>query len=225
MPEDISASCCWWLQRGGAEMTEKCCACFSAPRLTHLTAPSASLPSRIPQPRSGLGGRGQELSLPAGSSDGSHTQSAGPDHESDPSCTPLEEGSLGVLHTASLGRLLHGTRCLGWSGASVLRVLPAGVLQEWGCVRAGAVQEGQTELGGGLRAREQGNWEHRSQTRGEREVGMGKNPHFQGKIRQGREEAMENERRRRGNGQGKIKATTAAGSGDLVCSCPRFASP
>lgn len=31
-------------------------------------------------------------------------------------CIPLGEGSLGVLHAASLGWLLHGTRCLGWSG-------------------------------------------------------------------------------------------------------------
>lgn len=210
----------WWSRDDGEVL---CLLLSSSPHPSHCSfclAPQQDPPAKE---RAGWPGTGA-LSLPAGSSDGSHTQSTGPDHESDPSCTLLEEGSSGVLHTASLGRLLHGTRCLGWSGASVLWVLPAGVSQEWGCVRAGAVQEGQTELGRGLRAREQGNWEHRSQTRGGREVGMGKNPHFQGKIRQGREEAMENERRR-GNGQGKIKATTAAGSGGLVCSCPRFASP
>lgn len=54
---------------------------------------------------------------------------------------------------------------------------------------------------------------------------MRKNPHFQGKISQGREEAMENERRRGGNGQGKIKATRAAGSGGLVLLLPPVCQP
>lgn len=60
-----------------------------------------------------------------------------------------------MLHAASLGWLLHGTAALA---GLVLRVLPAGVAQEWGCVRAGAVQEGQEE-GEGMGSRGTGSKE------------------------------------------------------------------
>lgn len=94
-----------------------------------------------------------------------------------------------MLHAASLGWLLHGTAALA---GLVLRVLPAGVAQEWGCVRAGAVQEGQEE-GEGMGSRGTGSTgakleEREKWGRGKILISKGKSGRRQWKMRGEEEE-------------------------------------